>query len=194
MEEFNSIMAQQIARASGARFSPVQQSFQEPSGSPERIRAMPSSTPCSFSSGPTSVDYPTRMDAPSPSMRSLARRLLAASQTASNQHVHEAVLVSEKLGIPLTKFAGADGFASLLQRALVLASADVPSLKSVKVGADRRLEGLEQLAAATGNGAEAAEAAVAITANLLGLLVTFIGESLTLRLVREAWPEVSLDV
>ena len=38
-----------------------------------------------------------------------------------------------------------------------------------------------------------AEAAVAITAHLLGLLVTFIGEPLTLRLVREAWPDASLD-
>ena len=37
------------------------------------------------------------------------------------------------------------------------------------------------------------EAAVAITAHLLGLLVTFIGEPLTLRLVREAWPDASLD-
>ncbi len=29
--------------------------------------------------------------------------------------------------------------------------------------------------------------------HLLGLLVTFIGEPLTLALVREAWPDISLD-
>ena len=126
-------------------------------------------------------------------MRDLARRLLAASQTASDPHVHEAVVVIEKLRISLTKFAGAEGFASLLRRALVLASAEVPSLQSVKVGADGRLEGFEQLAADTGTGAAGGEAAVAITAHLLGLLVTFIGEPLTLRLVREAWPDTSLD-
>lgn len=128
-------------------------------------------------------------------MRDLARRLLAASQTASDPHVHEAVLVSEKLRISLTKFAGADGFASLQRRALVLARAVVPSLQSVKVGADGRLEGFEQIAADTGTGAGGAvegEAAVAITAHLLGLLVTFIGEPLTLRLVRDAWPNASL--
>jgi hypothetical protein len=37
----------------------------------------------------------------------------------------------------------------------------------------------------------AVDAAVAITAQLLGLLVTFIGEPLTVRLVREAWPDAS---
>jgi hypothetical protein len=136
------------------------------------------------------------MDTPSPSTSDLARRLLAASQTASDAHVPEPMRVVETLRISLTKFAGADGFASLLRRALVLASADVHSLQSVKVGADGRLEGFEKLAAdpATGGGgAVGGEAAVAITAHLLGLLVTFIGESLTLRLLREAWADASLD-
>jgi hypothetical protein len=133
------------------------------------------------------------MDTPSASTRDLARRLLAANQTASDAHVDEAVLVSEKLRISLTKFAGVDGFASLLRRALVLASADVPALQSVKIGADGRLEGFEKLAADTGDGAVGGEAAVAITARLLGLLVTFIGEPLTMRLLHESWPDASLD-
>ena len=136
------------------------------------------------------------MDTPSSSMRDLARRLLAASQTVSDPHVPEAVLVSDKLRISLTRFAGVDGFASLQRRALVLASAEVPSLQRVKVGANGRLEGFEQLAADTGMdvaAAAAAAAAAAVTAHLLGLLVTFIGEPLTLALVREAWPDTSLD-
>ncbi len=124
------------------------------------------------------------MDTPSSLMRELSRRLLAASETASESQVHEAAVVSEKLRIPLTRFAGAEGFASLLRRALVLASAEVPSLQSIKVGAEGRLEGFEQLAADTGAAAEGTEAAVAITAHLLGLLATFIGEPLTLRLER----------
>ena len=126
-------------------------------------------------------------------MRNLAGRLLTASQTASGTLVDAAVLVSEKLRVSLTKFAGAAGFASLLRRALMLASADVPSLQSVKIGMDGRLEGFEQHAADTGTGATGGEAAVAITAHLLELLVTFIGEPLTLRLVGEAWPATALD-
>ena len=123
-------------------------------------------------------------------MRDLARRLLAASQSASDPPVQEAGLVNEKLRISLIQFAGADGFAALLRRALALASAEVPALHRATVSADGRLEGLDQLSTTTGTVAGAA--AVALTAHLLGLLVTFIGEPLTLRLVREAWPSISL--
>jgi hypothetical protein len=127
----------------------------------------------------------------SPSTRDLARRLVAASQTASDPHVHERVLVNEQLRISLTQFAGADGFAALLRRALALASAEAPALRSVKVGADGRLEGVEQLASHAGSAGD--EEAVALTAHLLGLLISFIGEPLTLKLVREAWPQTSPD-
>ena len=99
--------------------------------------------------------------------------------------------VCEKLRISLTRFAGADGFISLLQRALALARAEVPAAHSIEVKADCSLEGLERIA--VDSGAAAAEVAVAITAHLLGLLVTFIGELITLRLLREAWPDASLD-
>ncbi len=126
-------------------------------------------------------------------MRELSRRLLIASETASDRSVHEAAVVSEKLRIPLTRFAGAEGFASLLRRALVLAKAEVPSLQHIKVGTEGRLEGFAELAANPGAALEGSEAAVAITAHLLGLLGTFIGEPLTLKLVREAWPDTSLD-
>jgi len=133
------------------------------------------------------------MDTPSSLMRELSRRLLAASRPPSDHQVHEAAVVSEKLRIPLTRFAGAEGFAALLRRALVLASADVPSVENLKVGPEGRLEGFEKLAADPRAASAGSEAAVAITAHLLGLLGTFIGEPLTLRLVREAWPETSLD-
>ena len=126
--------------------------------------------------------------------RDLARRLLAveaASKIAPNAHVHEAVRVCEKLRISLTRFAGSDGFTSLLRRALTLARADDPLVETVKVKPDGSLEGLEALAVDATNGGP--EAAVAIIVHLLGLLVIFIGEPLTLRLVREAWPNGSLN-
>jgi len=133
------------------------------------------------------------MPTPSPSLRDLIRRLRGGSQSPSDAHVHEAAVVIEKLRIILTKFAGAEGFASLLRRALVLASADVPSVQNLKVGPEGRLEGFEKLAADPGAASAGSEAAVAITSHLLGLLGTFIGEPLTLKLVREAWPDTSLD-
>lgn len=97
------------------------------------------------------------------------------------------------LQLSLTRFAGADGFKSLLNRALALACAEVPSLQSVTIGKDGRLEGFEQLAGDAGTDELEADGAVAITAHLLHLLVIFIGQRLTLSLVREAWPELSLD-
>ena len=134
------------------------------------------------------------MAMPSPSTRDLARQLLAAeaaSPSAADSRVHAAVRVCEKLRISLTRFAGADGFKALLRRALILARAEVPALNSITEKADGALAGLNELAAAARDGG--VDAAVAITAHLLGLLVTFIGEPLTVRLVREAWPNASWD-
>lgn len=122
---------------------------------------------------------------------------MEAAQSPREPHQHEAVRVCEKLRLSLTRFAGADGFASLLRRSLTLARAEVPELRGVQINPDGSLEGLEQLAAREWKPGSSwdggAEAAVAITAHLLGLLVTLIGRPLTLRLVREAWPDVSLD-
>jgi hypothetical protein len=126
-------------------------------------------------------------------MRALAQRLVAAetaSPSATDSRTHQAVRVCEKLRISLTRFAGADGFASLLRRTLALAQAEVPSLNRITVTADGSLVGLEALAA---NETDAGVEAAALTAYLLELLVIFIGEPLTLRFVCEAWPDESLD-
>ena len=128
-------------------------------------------------------------------MRGLARRLLAIEalhQPASHQHLYEAVRVCDKLRLSLTRFAGADGFASLLARSLALARVEVPSLDRIMVNPDCSMDGLEALAADEPD--HGVEATVALAAHLLGLLVTFIGEPLTLRLVREGWPDASFDV
>ncbi|MEO6027205.1 MAG: hypothetical protein ABIR79_10110, partial [Candidatus Binatia bacterium] len=87
-------------------------------------------------------------------------------------------MVIEKLRIALTRFVGAEGYSSLLERALVLARADMPSLQNVTIGVAGRLEGIEHLVADTGTGEAPTEgeAVVAIAAHLLELLVTFIGE------------------
>ena len=124
-------------------------------------------------------------------MRQLARRLLAATQGAAGPHGQEAELVNEKLRAVLTKFTGTDGCAALLRRALSLASGELPALRHATFNAEGRLEGVEQLAKQTGSVATAAQ--LAFTAHVLGLLDTFIGEKLTLMMVREAWPETLSD-
>ena len=133
------------------------------------------------------------MDTPTLSTRDLARRLLAASQTGSDPHVSEVVAVIERLRISLSKFAGDAGFVSLLRRAVAMASSDIPSLKNVKIGMHGRMDGVEQIDASSDTGALGEGAAVAITAHLLSLLVAFIGEPLTVRLLRESWPDTLIS-
>lgn len=96
--------------------------------------------------------------------------------------------VSEKLRHPLSALMGAIGFRALLARALTLAKAQLPSLNAVQVKRDGSLEGLNGL-----RNDEAAEASVTLIAQLLGLLGTFIGENLMLRLVRDMWPDVPVN-
>jgi hypothetical protein len=134
------------------------------------------------------------MDAPSPSIRDLAGRLLAleaASQEGANSRVHEAVRVCEKLRVCLIRFAGADGFTALLRRALALSRAEVSEIQGITETADGSLDGLGEVAVLSSK--SGTDAGSAITAHLLGLLVTLIGEPLTVRLVREAWPDISCD-
>lgn len=123
-----------------------------------------------------------------PPTHELAGRLLrleAAQQTAADAPDFAAQRVLGKLRDALSRFAGPDAFTALLRRALALARTSVPELKTVTVSNEGRLEGLTELfAAADGPGPTAA---IAITSNLLLLLTTFIGETLMLRLVREAW-------
>lgn len=126
-------------------------------------------------------------------MRDLAKRLVVASRAAHDAagepHVHEAVAVCEILQKSISKFAGADGFKALMRRAMALARVETPALQSVKLGDNCQMEGLDELATAPGG----ADAAAVLTAHMLELLVTFIGEPLTLRLVREGWPDAKLD-
>ena len=122
-------------------------------------------------------------------MRDLARQLLnleAESQPASESQVPAAVRVCDKLRISLTRFVGTAGIASLMRRSVALARAEVPSLQKIIVNPDGTLDGLEELVIDANH--EGSDAALAITRHLLTLLATFVGEPMTLRMVREAWP------
>jgi hypothetical protein len=133
------------------------------------------------------------MNTATPAIQNLARWLIAleAARDPSDELVGEAVRACEKLRVPLAKLAGVAGFRSLMTRAMALATAEVPWLASVQVQADGSLEGFD--AAGLHQGAvPGGEAGVVVVAQLLGLLVTFIGEPLTLRFVRDAWPDASV--
>ena len=89
--------------------------------------------------------------------------------------------VCDKLRRPLTTLAGAAGFRSLLARALTLAKRESPVLGAWEVEANGSLLVL--------NG-EAAQSGEVLIAHLIGLMITFIGEALTLQLVRDVWQDL----
>ncbi len=134
------------------------------------------------------------MNTPAPAIQNLARLLIAleAAHEPSNGQFGGALRTCDKLRTPLARLAGVGGFRSLMARALALATAEVPGLKSVLVKPDGSLEGFEtaQVHPSSGLGVDPG---VVVVAQLLGLLVTFIGEPLTLHFVRDAWPNASFD-
>ena len=130
-----------------------------------------------------------------PQMRDLAQRLIAhesAAGTTSAPKKLAAFRVCEALRQPLCELAGVAGFRSLLSRALTLARAEAPSLSAVQVAKDGSLQGLEELEPEIDTD-QAKEIGVILIAHLIGLLLTFIGEGLTLRMVQDVWPEAAFD-
>ena len=135
------------------------------------------------------------MSRATPQMRDFAERLIAyetKGNKPSKTKTPTACLVCEKLRPHLATLMGNTGFRALLSRALALANAEIIWLRAVHVKADGSLEGLDELHAQL-DPDEFFEGCVVLLAQLLGLLVAFIGENLTLRLVREVWPKLSLD-
>lgn len=127
------------------------------------------------------------MNSATPAIQNLARRLIALEATCDASSIageSEAVRVCEKLRVPLAKFLGIDGYRSLMARALAMAKAEIPSLGPVQLKSDGSLDGI---------GPKDAEAEVVILVHLLALLVTFVGERMTVRLVLDGWPDASLD-
>ncbi len=130
-----------------------------------------------------------------PESRYLAQRLLtyeAVAGKTSTATDSAALRVFAKLRQPLITLAGVAGFRSLLSRALALARKEAPSLSAVQVAADGSLQGLDELEPQVGKD-QAGEAGVILIAQLIGLLLTFIGEGLTLRVVQNVWPEAAFD-
>jgi hypothetical protein len=138
----------------------------------------------------------------SPEMRDLAHRLLAyeAAVGKTSEPVESATLrVYEKLRQSLVAFAGIAGFQSLASRALALARSEAPGLSAARVSADGCLQGLgefePQIDLDKDRAGEylAGDGGTILIARLLGLLLIFLGEALTLSLLLNAWPGAAFD-
>ena len=117
-------------------------------------------------------------------------RLLELEATTRNvAKLPAAARVNERFRRVLSTLLGAAGFRALLVRAVTLAKAEATEPSSLQVHADGSLEGL----GASDGKHRVTDGEVVLVAHLLGLLVTFVGEALMLRLVHDMWPKVKLD-
>ena len=124
-------------------------------------------------------------------MRDLAQWLVAhETNKSSGAKAPAAFGVVQKLRRPLAALTGVSGFRSLLSRALALANPEVRWLRAVHVKSDGSLECPAQMGQL--HRKEIAHAEVVLITHLLGLLVTFIGEGLTFRLLEDLWPRAPI--
>ncbi|WP_138995744.1 hypothetical protein [Sphingomonas sp. PAMC 26621] len=97
--------------------------------------------------------------------------------------------VTDRMRPQLARLMGDGWVQVLLARALALATIEIPWLSQASVSRSGDLEGLRDI----GNGMDPKvflEGRVVLLAQLLGLLVTFVGPALTWGLVDEIWPDI----
>jgi hypothetical protein len=126
----------------------------------------------------------------------LATWLLAketGGETDPPRLANAAERVGQKLSQRLGKSVSAAGAQALVARALKIARAEFPFLEGVSAGAtpEECFAGLRKRVLSI-EVSEVRTGLVAVLGILLDLLVGFIGEGLTLRLVRDVWPDLPL--
>jgi hypothetical protein len=137
-----------------------------------------------------------------PGMRDLAHRLLTyeAGSGKNSEPIESPTLrVYQKLRQSLGEFVGVAGFYSLASRALALARTEAPSLSAARVAADGSLQGLGEfehqmdIDKDRAGESQIGEGGIILIDHLLGLLLLFLGEALTLSLLRGTWPDAAFD-
>jgi hypothetical protein len=122
----------------------------------------------------------------------LAVWLIARERGPLERTSPAAFSVCEKMCQPLKTLAGTEGIRSLLTRALVIAKAEAPSLTGVRIDengcVDTGAAALDALQSRSGE-----EGGEVLVTTVLALLITFIGELLTLRFLQGVWPDLPIE-
>lgn len=118
------------------------------------------------------------------STHGLAERLIAyeaALDRTSQEGLSDTCRVCERLRRALSTLLGPDGYRILMARALILAKREAAQLVDVAVNDDGSIEGLI---------GKATEANAVLIAHFLELMRTFIGETVTVWLLNDIWPDL----
>lgn len=130
------------------------------------------------------------MSRATPHILSIARCVLdAESRAAAETQDPAAFPAMDRLRPRLAALMGNGGVVALFARSLALARAELPWLSTARVNQGGVFEGLEVLSAERPPD-DFAKGLTILLAQTLGLLVAFIGPSLTSRLIGEVWPHV----
>ena len=127
------------------------------------------------------------MNRTTPKLRIYAERLTAHEMrrnASSKPNPTAAFVVIEKLSPHFSALMGVAGFRALISRALVLANPEIAWLGDLRVREDGSFEGLNELEAQA-NPEEITAGGIVLLARVVGLLVIFIGEDLTLHLLSD---------
>lgn len=124
-------------------------------------------------------------------LRKLSRRLL--EHQAGNPSHPQALLdvagpVCQKLQEKLVTLIGSNGCQVLISRAWVLTRREFPELSPIETKGSCHFQGQGSMQGLDPD--QAMEAQVVMLANLLWLLMIFIGEDLSMHLVYELWPDL----
>jgi len=128
--------------------------------------------------------------------RTMARHMLrhgAGEQAGPDALAEAAERAAMRLRARLAGLIGSTGYTILMARAVRMARAEAPALDRITVdaGAEGVLHGVREFAWEAGSPRETEAGLTAILGNVIGLLVSLIGEDLAIRLIREAWPELA---
>ena len=129
-------------------------------------------------------------------MRDLAQRLLTYEANlgdASEQVGSVTLRAYEKLRRCLGELAGPAGFLSLASRALAAARSETPYLSGVQLIANGDLTGMIAIESSINFDKDGDyEAGASFISHLLGLLLIFLGQALTINLLRDVWQDADL--
>ena len=140
---------------------------------------------------------PGKMTPPTPSHRALARWLVTTEIEAEAEGALAAPEAAErvfgKLSQRLARLITDVGADALVARAVHLSLAAFPFLGGAQIrrSDDSLIISLRKTADRT-ESSQVAEGFEAVLATLVALLVSFIGEDLTARILREVWPELAM--
>ena len=140
---------------------------------------------------------PGKMTPPTPSHRALARWLVTTEMEAEAEGALAAPEAAErvfgKLSKRLAQLITDVGADALVARAVHLSLAAFPFLGGAQIrrSGDSLVLSLGESADGT-ESSQVAEGFEAVLATLVALLVSFIGEDLTARILRDVWPELAM--